>query len=230
MSTIFDWPADFNASGFALRLQRNTRTFTSPYSSTTQVLELGGEVWVAEVTLAATDRRLQISQRREALADKLAGGVNRLRLWHLFNETAGGTFTAAPVAWAITDGGSPWPVTNSGSAWPITDGTLHLFGAVAAGGNTCTLKTRPGRTALEGSMVSINGQLVRLMADATADASGNLALSFAPRARFDWPAYSSPIVTTRPTAVFRLRGDVPTNWSAGLVAGSTFDLIEDVNA
>lgn len=229
MSTIYDWPAEFNASGFSLRLRRNTRDFTSPYSQTTQTLELGGERWVAEVTLSISDRYAPVTLKREAFADKLAGGINRVRLWHLFNPSAGGTFTAAPVAWAITDGGSAWPVTNSGSAWPITDGTPALFATVPAGASTCVIQSRPGRTATEGSMLGINGQLVRLMADATADASGRLALTFAPRARYEWPAYSSPIVTTRPAAVFRLQGEVPTPWSAGLVAGATFDLIEDIN-
>ncbi len=111
----------------------------------------------------------------------------------------------------------------------MTDGTLTLREPVAAGAGTCVLQTRPGRTATEGSMVGINGQLVRLLADATADSAGRLSLTFAPRARYDWPAYSSPIVTDRPTAPFKMAGDAATPWSAGIVASTTIDLIEDIN-
>jgi hypothetical protein len=229
MSETFDWPSDLTVSAFSLRLRRNTRTFTSPSSGSSQTVEFGGERWVAEVTIAPTARQGMQSLRREVLMDKLAGGLNRVRMYHRFNTTAGGTFTAAPVAWAITDGGSPWPVTNSGSAWPITDGTLTLREPVAAGLGTCVLQTRPGRTATEGSMLGINGQLVRVMADATADSAGRLTLTVAPRARYLWPAYSSPVVTDRPTAPFKMAGDAPTSWSAGIVASTTFDLIEDIN-
>lgn len=229
MSDTYDWPEGLGVSGFSLHLRRNTRTFTSPHSGSSQTVEFGGERWVAQVTLAPTDRRSALSLKRESLGDKLAGGLNRVRLYHFYNPTAGGTFTAAPAPFTWTRSGSPFSWTRSGAAFLWTVGTLALVGTVAAGSGSCFLQSIAGRTVTEGSMLSINGQLVRVLADSSADGSGRIALTFAPRARNAWPAYTSTIVTSYATAPFKLSGEVPTTWSAGLVAGSTFDLIEDIN-
>lgn len=226
---IYDWPTDLHVSNFSLSLRRNTRSFSSPYNGTNQTIELGGERWVASVSTVPTDRRSAISRRREVLSDRLSGGVNAVRLWHFFNPVAGGTFTAAPVAFPITKSGAAFPITKSGAAFPITRGALYLETAVPAGANTCTITSVPGRTVLAGSMVSINGQLVRVEDDVTADSAGRLLLTFAPRARVPWPAYGAPIVTSNATAIFKLQGEAPIQWGAGLVSSTSFDLVEEIN-
>lgn len=222
--TTLTWPAAWLPSGFELRLAVNTRAFVSPYTNATQTLDMGGERWMATFTLPPVNNR-DDGAAREALFDRLAGGINDVALWHFRHPAPRGTLAAAPVAWAITDSGA-WPVTNSGSPWPITDGTLALRTAVTAGAQTATLQSRPGRTALAGDMVGIAGELKRVLADATADGSGLLAITFAPRARVDWPAYSAAIVTTRPTAPFQILGTVPTQWVAGGAGGASFDAVE----
>lgn len=227
MATL-SWPAAWQPTAFEMRVVPNTRGFTSPYNGSTQVLDLGGERWSATFTLPPVNNRAD-GAAREALFDRLAGGINDVALWHMRHPTPRGTLTDAPVAWAITDGGSAWPVTNSGSAWPITDGTLVLRSAVAAGAQTATLQSRPGRTALAGDMLGLAGELKRVVVDATADSSGQLAITFTPRARVAWAAYSTAIVTTRPTATFQLVGTVPTQWVPGGASGASFEAIENIN-
>lgn len=226
--TTLTWPATWQPTAFELRVMPNTRTFSSPYSGGTQVLDLGGERWAATFTLAPVNNRAD-GAAREALFDRLAGGINDVALWHFRHPAPRGTLTDAPVAWAITDSGSPWPVTNSGSPWPITDGTLALRSAVAAGAQTATLQTRPGKTVLAGDMLGIGGELKRMVVDGTADGAGQLAITFTPRARVAWPAYTTAIVTTRPTAVFQILGTVPTQWVPGGAGGASFEAIETIN-
>ena len=166
---------------------------------------------------------------REALFDRLAGGINDVALWHFRHAAPRGTLTDAPVAWAITDGGGAWPVTNSGSPWPMTDGTLALRSPVSAGAQTATLQSRPGKTALAGDMLGIGGELKRVVADATADGAGALAITFTPRARVAWASYSTAIVTARPTATFQILGGVPTQWVPGGASGASFEAVEVIN-
>jgi hypothetical protein len=78
-------------------------------------------------------------------------------------------------------------------------------------------------------MLGIAGELKRVVADATADGTGQLAITFTPRARVAWPAYSTAIVTTRPTAPFRLQGAVPTQWVPGGASGASFEAVETIN-
>ena len=228
MSTL-TWPVGWGVSGFELRIMPNTRSFVSPYNGGTQVLDLGGERWRAIVTLPLA-RSLDEGLQREAFFDQLAGGVNKLALWHLRTPRPRGTaFTGALVAWAITDGASPWPVTNSGSPWLITDGAPVIKANVLAGSNACVLQTLSGRTVEAGDMIGIAGELKRVLITSAADGAGSLSLTFAPRARADWLAYSTAITTTQPTATFQILGEVPTSWAPGTVSGASFELAEVPN-
>ena len=228
MSTL-TWPVGWGVSGFELRIMPNTRSFVSPYNGGTQVLDLGGERWRAIVTLPLA-RSLDEGLQREAFFDQLAGGVNKLALWHLRTPIPRGTvFNAASVAWAITNSGSPWPVTNSGSPWLINDGTPVLRAAVLAGANTCFIQSRSGRTVEAGDMLGIAGELKRVLLTSAADAAGSVSVTFAPRARSNWPAYSTVITTTQPPATFQILGEVPTAWAPGAVSGASFELAEVPN-
>ena len=226
--TTLSWPAAWLPTAFEMRVMPNTRNFSSPYSGSTQTLDLGGERWAATFTMPPVNNRADGAER-EALFDRLAGGINDVALWHMRHPTPRGTLTDPVVAWAITDGGSPWPITNSGSPWPMTDGTLTLRSAVAAGAQTATLQSRPGRTALAGDMLGIGGELKRVVVDSTADGAGQLLITFTPRARVDWAAYATAIVTTRPTATFQIIGGVPTQWVPGGASGASFEAIETIN-
>lgn len=83
-------------------------------------------------------------------------------------------------------------------------------------------------TTLAGDMLSLSGQLVRVLANATANDAGDLAIEFTPRARVAWSS-AAAVVWNRPTARFRLKSDgVPTVWSPGFAEGASFELVEDV--
>lgn len=83
-------------------------------------------------------------------------------------------------------------------------------------------------TARAGDMLSLSGQLVRVLADAAANDAGDLAIEFTPRARAAWSS-AAAVVWNRPTTRFRLKSDgVPTVWSPGFAEGASFELIEDV--
>lgn len=224
--TTLTWPAAWVPAAFELRLQPNTRSFVSPYSNATQVLDLGGERWLATLTLPPLNNRAD-GAAREALFDRLAGGINDVALWHFRHPAPLGTFADAAVTFSWTNAGAfTW---TNGGAFTWTAGTPALKTMVTAGAQTCVLQSLPGRTALAGDMVGIAGELKRVLVDATADGSGLLSITFAPRARVDWTAYSAAIVTTKPTAPFQILGPVPTQWVPGGAGGASFEAVEVIN-
>jgi hypothetical protein len=97
--TTLSWPATWLPTAFEMRVVPNTRTFASPYSGSTQVLDLGGERWAATFTLPPVNNRAD-GAAREAFFDRLAGGVDDVALWHFRHAAPMGTLAAAPVAWA----------------------------------------------------------------------------------------------------------------------------------
>ena len=224
MSTLA-WPSAWLPSAFELRISPNTRTFNSPYSNESQIVDLGGERWRAMVTLPPRLTEAD-GMAQEAFFDQLAGGINNVGLWHFKRPTPRGTFAAAALPFTWTNSGAfTW---TNGGAFSWTYGTPALLSSVVAGANTCTLRSVSGRTALAGDMLSINGETKRILADSTADGSGAMSVTFAPRARADWPAYA-PIVTTRPTITFQILGEVPTQWVPGSASGATFEALEVIN-
>ena len=78
-----------------------------------------------------------------------------------------------------------------------------------------------------GDMLGIGGQLVRIMADATADGTGAITIEFQPRARAAIAA-SSAVTWARPTANFMLKSadGVPTVWAPGRADGASVEFIE----
>ena len=84
-------------------------------------------------------------------------------------------------------------------------------------------------TARAGDMIGVQGQLVRVMANATLDDAGAGTVEFQPRVRAaaGWNS-GSALTLTRPTANFILRNrdGVPNMWMPGYAEGPQFDLIE----
>jgi hypothetical protein len=105
-------------------------------------------------------------------------------------------------------------------------GSPILRAAVAVGAKTATINTFPGRTVQAGDMLGIGGQLVRVVANATADGTGALAVEFLPRLRAA-AAQGSVVTWDKPTATFMLKGDgAPTTWRPGAFEGPGADFIE----
>ena len=80
-------------------------------------------------------------------------------------------------------------------------------------------------TLLDGDMLSVNGQLVRILTDSASDDSGTIALEVAPRIRAAQTAGAS-VVWNYPTAPFMLVGDAPVSWQPGMYDGPSLEFRE----
>ena len=226
--TVYAWPG-WGASRFELRIIPNLRTFAGPYTPTTQVLDLLGERWAARIDLPPTNNPIEAAAR-EAFFDRLKGMAHQIALWHLKLTAPQGTMRSdtAPVT-VVNGSGAPVTVVNgSGAAVAvITGGPPMLAAAVAQLANTAVINTLAGRTVRAGDMLGLVGQQVRVMADATANGSGQLSIEFQPRARTAWPIYSA-VAWNRPTANYMLKtaDGVSTAWVPGFAQGCSFELIE----
>ena len=195
--TVYAWPG-WGAERFELRIIPNLRTFAGPYTPTTQVLDLLGERWAARIDLPPTNNPIEAAAR-EAFFDRLKGMAHQIALWHLKLTAPQGTMRGAPV----------------------------LNAAVAQLANVAVINTPAGSTVRAGDMLGIAGQLVRVMADATANGGGQVTVEFQPRARTAWSA-STAVVWSQPTANFMLKAadGVSTAWVPGFAQGASFELIE----
>jgi hypothetical protein len=226
--TVYAWPG-WPATRFELRVIPNLRTFAGPYTPTTQVLDLLGERWAARIDLPPTNSSIEAAAR-EAYFDRLKGMSHQISVWHLKLTAPQGTMRSDTAAVSVVNGsGVPVSVVNGSSAAVsvVIGGAPVLVAAVAQLANTASLRTLAGRTLRAGDMLGVAGQLVRVMADSTADGNGLLTFEFQPRARTAWPAYST-VVWARPTANFMLKAadGVSTAWVPGFAQGASFELIE----
>jgi len=195
--TTYAWPG-WKVARFELRIVPNTRTFVGPYTPATQVIDLLGERWRARIDLVPTTDSIETAAR-EAWFDRLKGPANLFTLYNLSQPAPQGTISGAPT----------------------------LSGAVAQLANTCVIQTTAGKTVRAGDMLGIAGQLVRVMADATADGGGLLTVEFQPRARIAW-GNGAAVTLAQPTANFMLAGTdgVPIPRLPGFSDGVSFEAIE----
>ena len=194
--TIYAWPAAWRPRSFELRILPNLRSFSGPYTPTTQVLDLLGERWAARLDMVLTTDPIDAAAR-EAFFDRLKGQAHLVSLWHQRLPVPQGTIRGTPT----------------------------VMTTIAQLANTANVQTTSGATVRAGDMLGLGSQLVRAMADSSADGSGGLVLEFQPRARTSI-ASGTAITWLRPTANFMLRGDVPTVWVPGLAEGASLELIE----
>lgn len=229
--TAIAWPAgrDWEATRFEMRVMPNVRSFSSPLSpSSTQVVDLGGDYWMASLDLGPVKTSAQAAER-EAFFDRLNGGTNTVLLWHLKRPVPRGTMGDGTAA--------TWSTTVPSTATWSTSGALtatwfasqpHLAAAVAAGATSLVIQTIAGRTLLAGDQVGVvNGQCLRNMADATADGAGLLTVEVRPAVRSALGIYSA-VTFNRPTVSFRVNGEVPVTYRPGYAEAISIDLIESV--
>jgi hypothetical protein len=205
----------------------NLRTFVGPYTPQTQVIDLLGERWVARIDLSPTTDDIVIAAW-EAFFDRLKGQLNQTSFGHLKLTAPQGTLRDGIAGTVVNASLVTVSVVNSSLASvTVIAGTPVIRGAVAQLSNTATIGTIAGRTVRAGDPLGINGQLVRVMADAAADASGNLAIEFQPRARVAWST-GTAVVWNAPTANFMLKTNdgVPTTWQPGMADGASVEFVE----
>ena len=179
----------------------NVRSFTSPLSGTTQVADLPGARWAFSLRLDGLTREERGIM--EAFMAKLRGGGNRFTCHDLINPRPRGTFR----------------------------GSVTVPNTILAGATTCSVNAgsaeQAGRTLLTGDKLTIGGELKIVLADATADAGGQInSLQIEPPFRAQVSAGAS-VVWDKPTAQFM---PVEPSWRieyrAPRFGGLAFDAIE----
>jgi len=93
MSTT-DWPASIVPAAVQWQLQKAGTQFTSPFNGTTQAVDYVAERWQVSLSLPAVRSAGAVA----ALLNNMAGGVNRVNLWH--HGTGGqpaGTLRGSPT-------------------------------------------------------------------------------------------------------------------------------------
>lgn len=182
----YTWPG-FPVTRFSLRIEPLTKSFASPYSNQMQTVDLMAECWKVQMDMTQ-GTVLATGLAIEAFFDRLKGAANRCILWNLKLSLPQGTMRGTP--------------------------TLNAAAAQLA--NTVSIGTTAGATVLAGDMLGIGGQLCRVMANATADGSGNLSVEIAPRLRVAMGSGTS-VVWNAPTAPFLLASANPAvDWRPGL--------------
>lgn len=153
MSAALTWNAAFGATNFALRMDPNNRRHTSPFSRSSQVIDLLGERWI--VRLQVPLNSYAIAQQIEAFLAQLRGIDGTVQLWHLARPAPSGTMRGTPTLSATAAQGVQ---------------SLSITTSVA------------GVTVKAGDMLGLGNILVMASADATA-AGTALTLPIANRLR-----------------------------------------------
>lgn len=201
--TTYAWPQTpgWYPNRFEMRIVPNVLTFTSQYNKSQQVVDMLGERWRIVMDLPADNSTL-LGAAREAFFDRLKGPLNYITIGHQKRRVPLGTMRGSPT----------------------------VSSTVAQLANIANIQTTAGATLLAGDHIQFgsSGQLVRVMADATANGSGVISVEFSPRARVS-VASSTAVVWNYPTASFRLAAEgVPVSWVPGAFSGSSMELTEVV--
>lgn len=195
------FPTSLSLASVEFYLQGNTRVYTSPFTNTVQVLEMGGARWVATITLD----------------DMLANSDEHTQLEAMLNGLMG----ASGVFWLNV------PVRRAprGSAL----GTPLAAGAAAAGAKTLATDgwtVSQAGALLPGDFFGLGDRLYQITAQADADGSGAATLEFVPPLRAA-VADNAPLTLTSPRSPFRLADDAGGRWSqAGVIASRVMTAVE----
>lgn len=185
-------------AGFTFRKLSNTQTFESPFTAGVQTMVLPGARWAC----AARFDNLQPADRAKLLAflASLRGTAGRFYLGNLGQPTPRGTALGTPL----------------------------IKGASQTGASLITDGWTAGATLLAGDFIGFNAgaELRMLIADATADGSGNMTLSLDEPIRVS-PGDNTALVTAAPTCIMRLTGDeIGTDYNPGSFSNFTLDAVE----
>lgn len=198
--TTLTFPAlSRNTNAFEFGLTANTTLFTSPLSGAVQTIEMPSPRWRFN---AAFDNLT------EADAALLQGFFAQLR-------GQAGRFYQHNLARPVPRG--------------IATGTPLVNGASQTGTSIITDGWTPSQTGIlkVGDFFKIGYELKMVVsADVNSDGSGNATITFEPPIRTS-PANDSAIITSSPTAVFKLTGD-DNGWSVkpGLITSFNLQGIE----
>lgn len=188
-------------SAYAFGQKSNTMLHTSPLSGSSQTIEMPGARWtVAMNYVNAIDPD---RGRLDAFLAAMRGQANRVNLYDIVKSVPAGTMR----------------------------GTMVTVGTTAAGAVAVTVQAagQNALTLLAGDKLNIGGELKMVVADATSDGTGTIALTIEPPFRGTIAA-GSGVTWNTPTALFMLtaqawKGDV----SVGAWTNYAIDLVESFN-
>lgn len=177
MSTL-DLPASLSPASFEWVFNKQSVQHRSPTNAQFQAVDLLSDFWSVTMTLPPATRAS--SGAIEALFMRLAGGVDRLRLWHA---------------------GRPYPIGTARGTMTLSSSVAQFANSFSFSGLTAGSTLKAGD--LFGMTVSGNPCLFMLAVDATADGSGAVTLQTINRAR---SSVSSGVVANlnKPTINFAM--------------------------
>jgi hypothetical protein len=185
-------------SSLSWRKLSNSQAFESPLTKSVQTVELPGARWAC--TASWENLQTTDANKLRAFLAKLRGTAGRFYLGNL---------------------GQPYPFGNAA-------GTPLVKGAAQTGSSLITDGWTPTTTLLAGDYIGFNAgaELRMIVADATADGSGNMTLTLDAPLRVS-PADNSAIVITAPTCIMRLAGDdIEWPYHPGKISTFTLDAVE----
>lgn len=176
--TAIAWPALTRSAPaeFELVLQSNTMVSTSPLSRSVQSVEMPGARW--QVSFVLRNLREADTALLQAFCAKLRGRAGRFTLHNFARPLPRGT----------------------------ARGTAAVAGADQAGATLDIDGLTAGATLLAGDFIGVNGELKIVVADAAADGTGAMSVTFEPPLRAS-PADGAVVTLERPTATFMLDED-----------------------
>lgn len=157
---------------FEAELRPNVLVSTSALTGAMQTVQVPGTRWLFRLTYGNANAAEQAD--REAFFAELEGQANRVALYHAARPKPRGTRQ-----------------TNT-----------TLSAAAAVGAKTLSMVATTGETLLKGDMIGVGGQLLQVIADATA-ASSVLTVSVRPAVRTAL-SNGAAVTVVRPTADFIL--------------------------
>ena len=177
-------------------LVSNTQVAVSPLNGSIQTQELPGARWKIQMDYPPLEEADAALMR--AFLAKMRGQANRVDLGPFDRQTPRGTAGGTPL----------------------------VNGASQTGASLITDGWSAGATMLTGDFFSVAQQLFVVVADATADGSGNMTLTIEPPIRTSF-ADNAPLTKSSPKARFMLiSNEVGWDVQMKLLTDFSFDLIE----
>ena len=161
-------------------LVSNTQSFTSPLSGAVQTVEMPGARWKAAFSLSALDST--DSGVFRAWLGRLRGQSGRFYMHNMARSVPIGNYVGSSPT--VNGAGQVGTTINTTGWLPSTAGVLRA-----------------------GDFIGVNGELKMVVTDASSDGAGAAAITFEPPLRSS-PANASPIITTKPTAIFKMDDDI----------------------
>lgn len=196
-----NWPSNIDPRGATLGVAKPGAQFAGIFNSTFQATGFNANYYTLSIQLGLAHRRMTpaLAGQIEALVFYLAGGVNRVAVWHFGRPEPVGTARGTPTLSATANRG---------------DTSLAITGATAGG------------TYRAGDVLGAGGYWHQLLSDVTLNGSGagTVQLVLPVRATI---ASGSAVTWDRPTAYFVMPATTQAvTHVPAVMEGATLDLRE----